>query len=108
MRICDWSSDVCSSDLKEAFRLRYLVYCLDRGFEDAGSCPSGLEYDDYDSQASHCLLRDRCGKRALGTVRVVMTTGADTGVDRSGERRVGEECGSKWRYRWGRYHVKKH
>src|SRR3546814_8480883 len=56
MRISDWSSDVCSSDL-------------------------GLEYDDYDSQASHCLLRDRCGKRALGTVRVVMTTGADTGVD---------------------------
>src|SRR3546814_7987153 len=81
MRICDWSSDVCSSDLKEAFRLRCVVYCLDRGFEDAGSCPSGLEYDDYDSQASHCLLRDRCGKRALGTVRVVMTTGADTGVD---------------------------
>src|SRR3546814_5065568 len=37
---------VSAEDLKEAFRLRYLVYCLDRGFEDAGSCPSGLEYDD--------------------------------------------------------------
>src|SRR3546814_1697402 len=27
---------VSAEDLKEAFRLRYLVYCLDRGFEDAG------------------------------------------------------------------------
>src|SRR3546814_15728366 len=34
-----------AGDLQEAFRLRYLVYCLDRGFEDAGACPSGLEQE---------------------------------------------------------------
>lgn len=67
---------VSREDLKDAFRLRYLVYCLDRGFEDAGTCPSGLEYDEYDNRAEHCLLKERCGKRTLGTVRVVMTTGS--------------------------------
>jgi N-acyl amino acid synthase of PEP-CTERM/exosortase system len=70
-----------AEDLTDTFRLRYLVYCLDRGFEDAQSCPSGLEYDDYDQHASHCLLRDRHGKRPLGTVRVVTTTGAAEGIE---------------------------
>lgn len=70
-----------SKDLEEAFRLRYLVYCLDRGFEDAGACPSGLEQDPYDKQALHCLLRERVGKRPIGTVRLVTTQGRPRGTD---------------------------
>lgn len=68
-------------DIEEAFRLRYLVYCLDRGFEDASTCPDGRERDQFDDIALHCLLRDRIGRHPLGTVRVVMTAGATEGVD---------------------------
>lgn len=67
-------------DIREAFRLRYLVYCLDRGFEDASACPDGQERDRYDDAARHCLLRSRIGRHPLGTARVVMTTGK-AGVD---------------------------
>lgn len=70
-----------AEDLQEAFHLRYLVYCLDRGFEDAGACPSGLEQDPYDRQALHCLLRERFGKRPIGTVRLVTTKARPTGID---------------------------
>jgi|GEM_PF-340752 len=68
-------------DIEEAYRLRYLVYCLDRGFEDVSACPDGRERDQFDDAALHCLLRDRIGKHPLGTVRVVMTAGAAEGVD---------------------------
>jgi N-acyl amino acid synthase of PEP-CTERM/exosortase system len=70
-----------TADLQEAFRLRYQVYCLDRGFEDAGSCPDGFERDDYDDLALHCLLRDRLGKSALGTVRLVMASAGPSGIN---------------------------
>lgn len=70
-----------AADLEEAFRLRYLVYCLDRGFEDAAGRPNGMESDRYDDAALHCLLRDRAGKRALGTVRLVTSAASPVGVD---------------------------
>lgn len=69
-----------AADLEEAFRLRYQVYCLDRGFEDARSCPHGMERDRYDDSALHCLLRDRLGRRPLGTVRLVMASARPSGV----------------------------
>jgi N-acyl amino acid synthase of PEP-CTERM/exosortase system len=71
-----------AADAEEAFRLRYLVYCLDRGFEDAKACPDGMERDPYDDAALHCLLRDRVGRRALGTVRLVIASAAKPlGID---------------------------
>ena len=68
-------------DIEDAFRLRYQVYCLDRGFEDATACPDGQERDQYDDAALHCLLRDRIGRHPLGTARVVTTTGRAPGID---------------------------
>lgn len=68
-------------DIEEAFRLRYQVYCLDRGFEDATACPDGQERDQYDDAALHCLLRDRIGRHPLGTARVVTTIGSASGID---------------------------
>jgi len=58
-------------EIEDAFKLRYQVYCLDRGFENAAACPEGMERDRYDDQALHCLLRDRASARPLGTVRLV-------------------------------------
>ncbi|WP_193369792.1 PEP-CTERM/exosortase system-associated acyltransferase [Pelagibius marinus] len=69
-----------SQDAEAAFRLRYLVYCLDRGFEDAEACPNGLERDGYDDTALHCLLRERAGRRPLGTVRLVPAAHRTSGI----------------------------
>lgn len=54
--------------LTEAMRLRYQVYCMERGFE-AGQ--DGLERDDFDDQARHVLVRARNSGRPVGTVRLV-------------------------------------
>lgn len=70
-----------AADRRDAFRLRYQVYCLDRGFEDAETCPNGMERDDYDDAALHCLLRDRHGKRPLGTVRLVRASTTSRGIE---------------------------
>lgn len=56
----------------EAFRLRYKVYCLDRGYENADDCHQGMERDPYDDHALHCLLRHRISATVLGTVRLVL------------------------------------
>lgn len=69
-----------AADQRDAFRLRYQVYCLDRGFEDVDACPNGMEQDDHDDTALHCLLRDRFSKRPLGTVRLVMASTTGAGV----------------------------
>jgi len=55
---------------QEAYRLRYQVFCLERGILPV---PQGhqAEIDAYDAQAWHILLRRRRDGRAIGTARVV-------------------------------------
>ena len=65
------TSAVRPQDVQAAFKLRYQVYCLDRGFENAESCPGGLEQDRFDDHALHCLLRERVSATPIGTVRLV-------------------------------------
>src|SRR3546814_12237194 len=79
MRISDWSSDVCSSDLCN--RVAVLSRC--RG-----------------SPATSRCLRGK--KRALPNSTVRWAGGW-----RSEERRVGKECVSTCRSRWSPYHQKK-
>ena len=58
-----------SSELiRECLRLRYQVYCLERGFEPGRN---GLESDAFDDQASHVLLVHRASGEPIGTVRVI-------------------------------------
>src|SRR3546814_3704866 len=80
MRISDWSSDVCSSDLDEVARRLAVSLAIsgDRaGFESA-LLPM-LQRQDYAAFRA----------RAFG---------------RSEERRVGKECVSTCRSRWSPYH----
>ena len=42
--------------LDQAYRLRYQVYCLERGFEDAHANPGGRERDKFDDHSVHRLL----------------------------------------------------
>src|SRR3546814_11876183 len=85
MRISDWSSDVCSSDL--------------------GTPPAAA--------AAEGPALALAGRRRAGAVvriagrRVCHGRRARAGPDRSEERRVGKECVSTCRSRWSPYHYKK-
>src|SRR3546814_11909912 len=99
MRISDWSSDVCSSDLADASRgerLRLALQELGPLFVKFGQVLSTrrdlLPPDIADALA---LLQDRVapfpGEPAESAVEAALT---------SEERRVGKECVSTCRSRW--------
>ncbi len=58
----------------EAKRLRYRVYCEERGFEPG---EGGLEQDSFDGCSQHVLVRSRVTGAVYGTVRVVLPRRAD-------------------------------
>src|SRR3546814_12131273 len=94
MRISDWSSDVCSSDLRAgADRLH--------AFGNAFEQPSAVVVVEVDHRRAQAVAREqpRLG-RAVGLHVAVV-------VKRSEERRVGKECVSTCRSRWSPYHSKK-
>src|SRR3546814_16364578 len=102
MRISDWSSDVCSSDLRIAFS----IFGREGG-SPAQTAPSSsvkLEVSppDYRQNCQHAcfpspnLLIPRSWKGpGLGDGRRIMN-----GDSRSEERSVGKECVSTCRSRW--------
>jgi len=56
-------------DLVEAAcRLRYQVYCLERGFEPGSN---SIETDEFDRHARHVLLIHRESGETIGTARVI-------------------------------------
>src|SRR3546814_4732059 len=101
MRISDWSSDVCSSDLvAEGIRNR-VDHFANQG---KGRKPVGFK-------AIQLLDPDLLAYVGLSyTFRQIPSGGALTnlkiriGRARSEERRVGKECVSKCRSRWSSYH----
>lgn len=64
----------------EVFRLRYQVYCLEKGFEKAEFFPEGLETDRYDNSSVHSLLRHKPSGQYAGTVRLILAD--DSNPDR--------------------------
>src|SRR3546814_13086562 len=99
MRISDWSSDVCSSDLGDFGNEAVLRLFVKIGF-------------------LHCAAsRSHAGMAASGTVGPKLAVGRDVlrllldhfqpeieRLARSEERRVGKECVSTCRSRWAPYH----
>jgi N-acyl-L-homoserine lactone synthetase len=55
--------------IREAHRLRYQVYCLERGYKLDGD---EFEVDEYDTRARHVVLCHRRSGEVLGTVRLVL------------------------------------
>src|SRR3546814_20549044 len=103
MRISDWSSDVCSSDLAMApgeFRVsgdEVVMERLQRGdlagqvlLQHLGQQGGQLHGAVFRAQQQLCLLAPR-GRPPV----------------RSEERRVGKECVRTCRSRWAPYHYKK-
>src|SRR3546814_13268009 len=99
MRISDWSSDVCSSDLTK--KVDVAVFQTVKAAKATGAKfrtgfnaiftvkNGGVGYGKISARISPAL------KRAVENIR------------RSEERRVGKECVSKCRSRWSPYHYKK-
>lgn len=66
--------------LNECYRIRYQVLCCESkipGFR-AEDYPDGLESDEFDLRSVHMLLRHRPTGRTIGTVRLVMSTDANS------------------------------
>src|SRR3546814_16341458 len=111
MRISDWSSDVCSSDL---------VFGKPQRVEVGGEVPAHAIGADQHHRADRGVgrLEDRIlarGRRRRSR-RLAAPGGCRRGLalgrierrgGRSDEGRVGKECVSKCRNRWVAYHLKK-
>src|SRR3546814_20160066 len=95
MRISDWSSDVCSSDLRRDFRRDGAV-----GLGADVEQQIAVLADDIDQ------IGDQRGCRPIGIVLgIAPAMHAHRGI-RSEARRVGKECVSTCSYRWSPYHYK--
>src|SRR3546814_3955942 len=100
MRISDWSSDVCSSDLDMgSFKVRelktikkLLVIVSTHGLGDPP--PEAEEF--------HAFLHSSKAPELKHIDYSVLALGDSS--YRSEERRVGKECVSTCRYRWSQYH----
>src|SRR3546814_3887038 len=88
MRISDWSSDVCSSDL---IGRRESLQDFAAG---GGCCPKAQSHDEACSQRDH----------DAGLQKEHHAGGTEQQCERSEERRVGKECVSTCRSRWSPYH----
>src|SRR3546814_12494388 len=83
MRISDWSSDVCSSDL------------MTEDMVDLPRLQPAIENDRRPARGEHSEIEGGAGRSTL-----------EQDGDRSEERRVGKECVSTCRSRWSQYHEK--
>src|SRR3546814_15421772 len=88
MRISDWSSDVCSSDLLA------LQAQTEAGIIDLLVC-------DY--QGGELRGYVRFDRERLAALATLPTLASLFGKGRSEERRVGKECVSTCRSRWSQY-----
>lgn len=57
---------------EEAYRLRFHVYCTERGYEDQEKFPDQFEQDQYDPESIQALVRHRESSLPMGVVRLVL------------------------------------
>src|SRR3546814_15616725 len=100
MRISDWSSDVCSSDLHAfgAFLAKYPGPVLQGKIHIGARGVVGVFAEPVAYVVAHADPAGVAGRE--------VTVGAafHLGIVRSEERRVGKECVSTCRSRWSPYH----
>src|SRR3546814_18341910 len=100
MRISDWSSDVCSSDLRVAHRHQEFAR-LTRRDDLLDKMALGIEFGVRLRDGVLLLLHRRQIDDVVGDL--VVDDLAVRRLDRSEERRVGKECVSPCSYRWSPY-----
>src|SRR3546814_3236930 len=98
MRISDWSSDVCSSDLTERYpNMLELLKAFDTAFERDCTRFQG-EDNTLSEQIKELEVMLQCNPRNKLALENRLSK------LRSEERRVGKACVSTCRSRWSRYH----
>src|SRR3546814_11245922 len=102
LRISDWSSDVCSSDLLLAIIFRSVIICVMPivvvtivSMIATGLIGAANEAFDLKADSS------------IQVILIVVLYGIGTDYIRTEERRVGKECVSTCRSRWSQNHQKK-
>src|SRR3546814_12848747 len=106
MRISDWSSDVCSSDLIVAVLLRDgTVILLDAALHFREQ-PVGQRLARLHRRFEIGVFLLQIGQH-LPVLHLRIAGVAQPGIGRSEERRVGKECVSTGRSRWSPFHYKK-
>src|SRR3546814_11494937 len=122
MRISDWSSDVCSSDLRENVAqaaVKLAEATRDATAHDAQAINRKIETIDSRARAGQIRRSDlekdiarleaiieSEGGKGLASLAAAADEEADAATQalaRSEERRVGKECVSTCRSRWPRY-----
>src|SRR3546814_20346021 len=93
MRISDWSSDVCSSDLQRGHRFQTAI-----GRAGAGKTTTIAACADAWAAAGYRVVGAAVKGEATRTLAAA--TGIECETVRSEERRVGKECVSTCRARW--------
>src|SRR3546814_14730121 len=114
MRISDWSSDVCSSDLESTVRAsdKRVQFVGLEAYEQAGGVVLRdlFQHDDGGWLQDVALLDHLVTEKLPAEAEQVAAEGwkwievATEFPYRSDERRVGKECGSTCRSRWSPYH----
>src|SRR3546814_12947468 len=117
MRISDWSSDVCSSDLVAADALLAMLSC--DILRHRGDRPLRRALGDADIVTAQARARAHVDDRTYATrnhVRQGVPAGAQIAVEidvhghvpeRSAERRLGKGCVRTLKSWWSPYHQKK-
>src|SRR3546814_16849107 len=108
MRISDWSSDVCSSDLAVSPDLFERFKTPSHTLFHRGTAPARNDPRCAELWRAFGTPRMRGegegrGRGPLG-VKPMNRVSVVTGDSRSEERRVGKECVRTCRSRWSRYH----
>src|SRR3546814_14729513 len=102
MRISDWSSDVCSSDLDGQIYLpRGPVIGGENAFGTQGRAKARRSVGEDEFARIGILPQEVVARDDIFLVRQVLAVEADR---RSEERRVGKECVSTCIPRWSRDH----
>src|SRR3546814_20791643 len=99
MRISDWSSDVCSSDLCV---LAALSTDIDKGLTHQALC--ALTWTRFTMTETHEALLSLLRRGYVEPVDLEDRNPPQSPLRRSEERRVGKECVSTCRSRWSPYH----
>src|SRR3546814_19410183 len=97
MRISDWSSDVCSSDLETDRRVTVAGMKITR--QIVGAEPLAAVVEEEMTPGARCTGDDALLEAARQHSQTIYHP-----VGRSEERRVGKECVSPCRSRWSPYH----
>src|SRR3546814_15420332 len=104
MRISDWSSDVCSSDLRDLPGSNVHQRLVGLAVDGAPAGLVAVAIVAADAGPGHC--QGGCVHHAGGWL-AVLDEGDVHRELRSEERRVGKECVSTCRSRWSPEHEKK-